>query len=155
MCSVASSMRTSGTLMSARSCTATCARLERTPKEFQHTPSNQRLHDQFMQRSSGLKRSQQKVQPCVEWRSVVTASAMSHWWCEASPKIGRATAVTMSRRSARGIPTDVRTGPSTERTRQRVRRTTTHHHASTSWRFALVSPWRLDHPSGSQQDADY
>ena len=150
MCSKASSMRTSGssTLMSARSCTATCARLERTPKEL----SNKRLHDQLMQRSSCLRRSQQKVQPEVEWRSVVTASAMSHRWCEASPKIDRVTAATMSRRGARGNPTSVRTGLSTETTRRRVRRTATHKHASTSWRFDLLSSWRLDYPSLSRQD---
>ena len=31
---------------------------------------------------------------------------------------------------------------------------TTHHtnKHSTNWRFDLVSPWRLDHPSGSGQD---
>ena len=52
---------------------------------------------------------------------------------------------------ARGNPANARTGLLTEITRQRVRRTTTHQHASTSWRFDLVSPWRLDHPSGSRQ----
>ena len=28
----------------------------------------------------------------------------------------------------------------------------THQHACTSWRFDLVSSWRLGHPSGSRQD---
>ena len=54
---------------------------------------------------------------------------MSHRWCEVSPKIDRATAVTMSRRGVRGNPTNVRAGLSTETTRRRVRRTTTHQQA--------------------------
>ena len=52
----------------------------------------------------------------------------------------------------RGNPTNVRTGLSTETTTT----CTTHHYTptkhNTSWRFDLVSPWRLDHPSVSRQD---
>ena len=117
---------------------------ERVAAELQLSHSNQRPHDQLMQRSSYPKRSQQKVQPVVEWRSVVTASAMSTIGAR-HPKIDRTIAVTMLRRSARGNPTNARTGLSTDTTLQRVRRTTTHQHASTSWRFDVVSPWRLDH----------
>ena len=50
-----------------------------------------------------------------KWRSVVTASAMSHRSCEVSPKIDGATAVTMSRSFVGGNPTNVRTRLSTER----------------------------------------
>ena len=44
----------------------------------------------------------------------MTASAMSHKWCEVSPKIHTTTAVTMSKRGLRGNPINVRTGLSTE-----------------------------------------
>ena len=52
-------------------------------------------------------------------------SRTSHRWCKVSPKIDRATAVTMSRRGVRGNPTNVRTGLSTTTC-------TTHHYTSTS-----------------------
>ena len=39
---------------------------------------------------------------CSIHRSVVSAREMNHEWCEVSLKIDRATAVTMSRRGARG-----------------------------------------------------
>ena len=57
----------------------------------------------------------------------MSANEMSHEWCEVSLKIDKATAVTMSRRGARGH--------STKRTdgifyRPCMRRTTTHHDAA-------------------------
>ena len=71
-------------------------------------------------------------------RSVVSVSEMSHEWCEVSLKIDRATAVTMSRRGARGHITKRKdatihttTGTMHHQTPQR---STTQH--STSWHSA-------------------
>ena len=78
----------------------------------------------------------------------MSANEMSHEWCEVSLKIDKATAVTMSRRGARGH--------STKRTdgifhRPCTRRTTQH---STSWRSATdaVLPGHREHTGGSRQD---
>ena len=71
-------------------------------------------------------------------RSVVSASAMGHEWCEVPLKIDRATAVTMSRRGARGHGKkrkDETIHTTTWTTHhQTPQRSTTQH--STSWRSA-------------------
>ena len=89
-------------------------------------------------------------------RSVVSASEMSHEWCEVSLKIGRATAVTMSRRGARGHITKrkdetIHTTTWTMHHQTPRRRTTQH---STSWRSATdaILPGHREHTGGSRQD---
>ena len=89
-------------------------------------------------------------------RSVVSASEMSHEWCEVSLKIDKATAVTMSRRGARGHITkrkDETIHTTTWTTHhQTPRRSTTQH--STSWRSATdaILPGHREHTGGSRQD---
>ena len=75
-------------------------------------------------------------------RSVVSASAMSHEWCEILLKIDRATAVTMSRRGARG-----HTRKRTDGTYQRGNATpcTTHHYTPTS--TARAGALMFHHPA--------
>ena len=73
-----------------------------------------------------------------------SVAVMDVWNVKSAFLHGRARRPTSVRRN----PTNVAWGLSTETTRRRVRRTTAHQHASTSWRFDLVSPWRLDHPMG-------
>ena len=89
-------------------------------------------------------------------RSVVSASAMGHEWCDVPLKIDRATAVTMSRRGSRGHRT-IREDE-TIHTRmwtthhQTPQRSTTQH--STSWRSAIdaILPGHREHTGGSRQD---
>ena len=89
-------------------------------------------------------------------RSVVSASEMSHEWREVSLKIDRATAVTMSRRSARGHITkreDETIHTTTWTTHhQTPQRSTTQH--STSWRSATdaILLGHREHTGGSRQD---
>ena len=89
-------------------------------------------------------------------RSVVSASEMSHEWCEVPLKIDRATAVTMSRRRARGHRTkrkDETIHTTTWTTHhQTPQRSTTQH--STSWRSATDAtlPGHREHTGGSRQD---
>ena len=81
---------------------------------------------------------------------------MSHEWCEVSLKIDRATAVTMSRRDARGHLTKRKdeTIHTTTWTmhHQTPQRSTTQH--STSWRSATdaILPGHREHTGGSRQD---
>ena len=89
-------------------------------------------------------------------RSVVSASEMSYEWCEVSLKIDKSTAVTMSRRGARGHTTkrkDETIHTTTWTTHhQTPRRSTTQH--STSWRSATdaILPGHREHTGGSRQD---
>ena len=86
----------------------------------------------------------------------MSASAMSHEWCEVPLKIDRATAVTMSRRGARGHRTKrqeetIHTTTWTTH-HQTPQRSTTQH--STSWRSATDAtlPGHREHTGGSRQD---
>ena len=89
-------------------------------------------------------------------KSVVSASEMSHERCEVSLKIDRTTAVTMSRRGARGHITkrkDETIHTTTWTTHhQTPRRSTTQH--STSWRSATdaILPAHREQTGGSRQD---
>ena len=86
----------------------------------------------------------------------MSASEMSHEWCEVSLKIDKATAVTMSRMGARGPITkrkDETIHTTTGTTHpQTPRRSTTQH--STSWRSAndAILPGHREHTGGSRQD---
>ena len=122
--------------MSARSCTATRAQLTRTTERFgAFTAESKHTRTNSVRVSGAVSR---RFSQEVEWRSVVTVSEVSHRWCEVSQNIDRTTAAIMSRRGAGGIPTN-------KETRQRVRRTTTHQQASTSWRSAALSSWTQQH----------
>ena len=128
--------------MSARSCTATCPRLERTPKELQHPQSNQRPHDQLMQRSSCLRSSQQKVQPRSRME-ISRGSQVVRGFLEDRQD--------HRRNHVEGNPTNVTSGLLAETTQQRVRRTTTHQQLSTSWRSAAEASWTQQHTGASRQ----
>ena len=86
----------------------------------------------------------------------MSASEMSHEWCEVSLKIDRATAVTMSRMGERGHKTkrkDETIHTTTWTTHhQTPQRSTTQH--STSWRSATdaILPGNREHTGGSRQD---
>ena len=86
----------------------------------------------------------------------MSASAMSHEWCEVSLKIDKATAVTMSRRGARGHRTkrkDETIHTTTWTTHHQTPQRSTSQH-STSWRSATDAtlPGHREHTGGSWQD---
>ena len=89
-------------------------------------------------------------------KSVVSASEMSHEWCEVSLKIDRATAVTMSRRGARGHMTkrkDETIHATTWTTHhQTPRRSTTQHSASCRSATDAILLGHREHTGGSRQD---
>ena len=86
-------------------------------------------------------------------RSVVSASEVSHEWCEVSLKIDKATAVTMSRRGARGHITKRKDETIHTTTWTRTPRRSTVQH-STSWRSATdaILLGHREHTGRSRQD---
>ena len=117
--------------MNARSCAAACAQLDGTAEggtafTVESSPTRTAYAQEFMSEAQPAEDLDEKSYG----GQVVTASEVSHRWCEVSPKIDLPTTVTRPGRGAGGDPTNTTTRQSTETARQRVRRTTLHTPAS-------------------------
>ena len=106
-------------------------------------------HDQLMQWSSCLKRRQQKVQPASRMEISRDGECDEPQVVQGFPEdrqghshnhVEEACAMEPDKRKDRTFHDDVHDAPP---------HTKKH---STSWRFDLVLPWRLDHLRGSRQD---